>query len=81
MLPFYERCPYKLKVPVNGGQDDLIAFTNISDVDMTIFSLAKKGYGSIEYIGSMDSKEFLDLVEFEKISADLERHAYDEAKA
>lgn len=47
-------------------------FTNISDVDMTIMSLARKGYGSVNEVGEWDTKQFLDAVEFESIISDIE---------
>jgi len=41
---------------------------------MTVYSLSKAGYGNIEYLKSLDTPEFLDLVEFEHISRAIENH-------
>jgi len=41
---------------------------------MTAFSLCKAGYGSLAEINDLTVKEFLDLVEFEHISADIQNH-------
>lgn len=42
---------------------------------MTVFHLARRGYGTIEEIESWDTPRFLDIVEYEKIQRDLEQHA------
>jgi len=47
---------------------------------MTFISLSKKGYGTLEYLRSLDSDDILDLIEFENISSDIEQIMYDEAK-
>jgi hypothetical protein len=47
---------------------------------MTIFYLAKQGYGSLSELRAMDTKEFLDLVEYEQISSAIERHHIKEAR-
>jgi len=47
---------------------------------MTIFYLAKQGYGSIKEIRAMDTKEFLDLVEYEQISQSIERYQLQESQ-
>jgi len=46
---------------------------------MTLFSLAKNGYGSIAELEQMDTPEFLDLVEFVHISNAIERYQIDRA--
>lgn len=46
---------------------------------MTLFSLAKKGYGSIAELELLDTPEYLDLVEFEQISGAIEHYEYDQA--
>tara|TARA_R110000851_G_scaffold158432_1_gene301445 strand:+ start:407 stop:574 length:168 start_codon:yes stop_codon:yes gene_type:complete len=51
---------------------------NIDEDDFTIFHLAKSGYATIKDLREMDTTEFLDLVEFEQISNDIElRHIQD----
>ena len=47
---------------------------------MTIFQLSKKGYGSLTELKELDTPEFLDLVEFESITNDIEQHHMDEAR-
>ena len=51
----------------------------MSDVDMTIMQLCKKGYGSLAELNDLDTPEFLDLVEFESIINDIEQHHIDGA--
>jgi len=41
---------------------------------MTIFFLAKKGYGTIAEIETWDTPRFLDVIEYESIIADVEKH-------
>lgn len=47
---------------------------------MTIFYLAKAGYGSVAELRELDTKEFLDIVEYEQISNAIERHYMEEAR-
>lgn len=54
--------------------------SNVSDVDMTIFFLSKKGYGSIDDIEMWDTPRFLDVLEYERIVTSIERHVYESAK-
>ena len=49
-------------------------FSNIDNLDMTIMYLSKQGYGSLKELKLMDTKEFLDLVEYEQISNAIEKH-------
>lgn len=39
-----------------------------------MFALVKAGYGSLAEIEAMDTPEFLDAIEFEQISADIQAH-------
>lgn len=72
-LPFFKREPYRLTfIPVGG--EEFIKKTNISDDDMTVIALSKAGYGTIQYLESLDTPDFLDLVEFEHISRAIENH-------
>jgi hypothetical protein len=41
---------------------------------MTLLSLVKAGYGSLAELEALDTPDFLDLVEFESISRDIEAH-------
>lgn len=47
---------------------------------MTIFFLSKKGYGSIDDIGMWDTPRFLDVIEYERISAQIEKHMYEQER-
>jgi hypothetical protein len=49
-------------------------FTNIDAVDFQILSIVKQGFGSLKEIASLDTKEFLDIVEFINIHNDIERN-------
>ena len=42
-------------------------------------SLARKGYGSVIELNTLDTDAFLDLVEFEQMTSAIERHQYEEA--
>jgi len=52
----------------------LILFTNLDDEKITLLSLVKAGYGSLAELEALDTDDFLDLVEFESISRDIEAH-------
>ena len=47
---------------------------------MTIFYLSKQGYGSIAEIGGLDTKELLDLMEFEHITHAIESYKISESR-
>ena len=64
---------------MSSAEPSLIEKTNVSDDDMKIFYLAKQGYGSIAEIRELDTKEFLDLVEFEQITKAIEQYSIAEA--
>lgn len=44
-----------------------------------MFVLVKAGYGSLAEIQAWDTDEFLDAIEFEQISADIQAHQMKEA--
>jgi len=46
----------------------------LSNYDRTVFHLAKQGYGTLSEIKELDTKDFLDLLEYEQINNDLEWH-------
>lgn len=48
---------------------------------MTIFFLSKKGYGSIEHIETWDTPRFLDVLEYERIMMNIEKHQYEKERA
>lgn len=39
-----------------------------------MFALAKAGYGSVAEIETWDTDQFLDALEFEQITADIQAH-------
>lgn len=39
-----------------------------------MFALSKAGYGSLAEIEAWDTDQFLDAIEFEQISADIQAH-------
>ena len=47
---------------------------------MAMFALVKAGYGSLAEISAMDTDEFLDAIEFEQMTADIQAHRMSEAK-
>jgi dihydroneopterin aldolase len=47
---------------------------------MTVFALSKKGYGNIDFIRSLDSDDFMDLIEYENICNDIETIMMEEAR-
>lgn len=47
---------------------------------MAMFALAKAGYGSLAEIEAWDTDQFLDAIEFEQISADIQAHKIEVAR-
>ena len=45
-----------------------------------MFALVKAGYGSLAEIEAMDTAEFLDAIEFEQISADIQAYKMEQAR-
>jgi hypothetical protein len=43
-------------------------------------ALVKAGYGSLEYLQSLDTPELLDIVEFEQITADIEHWKLEQSR-
>jgi hypothetical protein len=41
---------------------------------MAMFALVKAGYGSLAEVEAMDTTDFLDAIEFEQITADIQAH-------
>lgn len=73
-LPFFKREPYRLTFIDKRRGEEFIKSTNIDDEKMTVLCLCKAGFGSVEYLESLDTDDFLDLVEFEEISRAIEFH-------
>ena len=59
---------------MQAAENDFIAHTNVSDDDMSIFYLAKKGYGTVNEIMEWDTKQFLDAIEYESIESSISRY-------
>lgn len=47
---------------------------------MSMFALAKAGYGSLAEIESWDTDQYLDAIEFEQMSADIQARRIEVAK-
>lgn len=45
-----------------------------------MFALAKAGYGGLAEIEAWDTDQFLDAIEFEQISADIQAHKIEVAR-
>lgn len=80
VIPFYERQSYKLNVLVKKENQNYVKFTNVSNLDMTIFYLSKQGYGSIKEIRELGTDDFLNLVEYEQICSDIESYQMQNAR-
>ena len=66
-------------MPASFDQAEYIKKTNLSDDQMTLFSLSKQGYGSITELEQLDTPEFFDLIEFEQITGAIERYEINKA--
>jgi hypothetical protein len=51
-----------------------ILFTNLTELDWTVFALSESGFGSVYELRAMDTPEFLNLVEFVEIRQKLTDH-------
>jgi hypothetical protein len=51
-----------------------ILFTNLTELDWTVFALSEAGFGSVYELRAMDTPEFLNLVEFVEIRQKLTDH-------
>jgi hypothetical protein len=49
-------------------------------LDFQVFSLVSKGYGTLAQVRALDTAEFLDALEFEKIKNDIESFVIEEAR-
>lgn len=63
-----------MNVHVRPGRTDYVGYTNVPGDDATVYHLARKGYGSVAELHRMDTPEFLDLIEFERIQQDIEAY-------
>ena len=75
-LPFFSRKPYRLKGVSNVSDvvESKVLFTNLTDLDWTVFALSEAGFGSVYELRAMDTPEFLNLVEFVEIRQKLTDH-------
>jgi len=69
--PFFGRKPYRLNVPKFCGGVNYIKETNLDSFTMQVCNLVKAGFGSLREIEELDSDRFLDLIEYEAISMDI----------
>ena len=69
----------KLSRTINNQGIDYIKETNLSSYDFQAFNLSKSGYGSLKEIKELDTKEFLDLIEYEHLQNSIQQIIYDEA--
>lgn len=76
-LPFFVREPYQLTFLPKKEERQYIRKTNVDDLTFTMAFLVRQGYGTMKEIQSLDTPEFLDLVEVEMIRMDIERHKID----
>jgi len=47
---------------------------------MSCMSLVKAGYGSLKEIQELDTKEFLDCIEYENINNTIQNFIYEDAR-
>lgn len=55
-------------------------YTNLDDYSMSCMSLVKAGYGSLKEIQELDTKEFLDCIEYENINNTVQNFIYEDAR-
>lgn len=52
----------------------------MTDDKLLLLSLCKAGYGSLDYLGSLDTPDLLDICEYESITADISHHLTEHSK-
>jgi len=57
-----------------------VEHSNLDDFDVLMFSLSKKGYGSLAEVRKLDTDELLKIVEYENIISDIEMLEMEDAK-
>jgi len=57
-----------------------VEHSNLDDFDVLMFSLSKKGYGSLAEVRNLDTDELLKIVEYENIVSDIEMLEMEDAK-
>ncbi|MEI5617660.1 hypothetical protein WB403_52105, partial [Streptomyces brasiliscabiei] len=60
--------------------EQYIKESNLSDERMTLLSLVKAGYGSLAELESLDTTEYLDIIEFEEMSAKVQAYKIEQAR-
>lgn len=70
---FYRK-EYKLTFCNKQNHKKYVEYTNVSDINQSLFHLCKKGYGSYKELKSLSVIDVLDMLEFEHISADIANH-------
>ena len=54
--------------------------TNLSDTDILLFSIVKKGYCNLIEAKELDTPELLKILEYESIMSDIESLAIDDSR-
>ena len=62
-------------------RNNYIKHTNIDNDMMAYCYLSKEGFGSINELMQLDTKEFLDIIEYCEIRNYIESYEYDRAKS
>ena len=80
LIPFFEREPWRLTVPIPSPEPNIINRTNLSNQAMIEHALVRHGYGTIAEIRQMDTRDFLDAVEYQEIASAIEQYHINEAQ-
>lgn len=83
MLPFLSnKTSYRLSKNIVRPNyfGKFVEFTNLSNFDITIFSLVKNGYGTLKEVLELDTSDIFKIIEFENITKDIEYLAIEEAQ-
>jgi hypothetical protein len=65
---------------MRGSSNNYVTKTNLSGYKAQVCRLVKSGYGSFIDISSLDSDDFLDLLEYEEISNIIQEHQLDQVR-
>jgi len=80
LLSFYEREPVRYDFRYKEDSRSRLKYSNLSDYMSGCLFLTKQGYGSLKEIKEMDTPEFLDCLEYEKIHRTIEAQYIKEAQ-
>ena len=79
-LPFFEREPWRLTVPAPLPEPNIIKRTNLDNHSMIEHALVRHGYGTLDEIRQMDTRDFLDAIEYQEIASAIEQYHMNEAQ-